>query len=91
MPHATCIHPLGGRGHRLGRALKCLTKVRFGFLAHDFDELVAEADITDSCMFYKNLAVYKGFGGIVLAEEEGERLADALGEDCLNLILQNHG
>ncbi|EXJ84039.1 L-fuculose-phosphate aldolase [Capronia epimyces CBS 606.96] len=45
----------------------------------------------DSCMFYKNLAVYEGFGGIVLAEEEGVRLAEALGKNCLNLILQNHG
>lgn len=42
-------------------------------------------------MFYKNLAVYEGFGGIVLAEDEGVRIADALGQDCLNLILQNHG
>lgn len=45
----------------------------------------------DSCMFYKNLTVYRGFGGIVLAEEEGIRLAEALGEDYLNIILQNHG
>ncbi|KIV91686.1 hypothetical protein PV10_06200 [Exophiala mesophila] len=45
----------------------------------------------DNCMFYKNLEVYKGFGGIVLAEEEGKRLASALGKDSLNLILQNHG
>ncbi|KAL2205993.1 class 2 aldolase adducin domain-containing protein [Sarocladium strictum] len=45
----------------------------------------------DNCMFYKNLAVYEGFGGIVLAEDEGIRLANALGEDKLNLILQNHG
>ncbi|EXJ82087.1 L-fuculose-phosphate aldolase [Capronia coronata CBS 617.96] len=45
----------------------------------------------DTCMFYKNLAVYEGFGGIVLAEEEGLRLAGALGKDCWNLILQNHG
>ncbi|KAK3633142.1 hypothetical protein LTR56_015918 [Elasticomyces elasticus] len=38
-----------------------------------------------------NQAVYEGFGGIVLAEEEGVRLAEALGETSLNLILQNHG
>ncbi len=42
-------------------------------------------------MFYKNLTVYEGFGGIVLAEEEGARLAQALGKEYLNLILQNHG
>jgi hypothetical protein len=42
-------------------------------------------------MFYRNLAVYEGFGGVVLLEDEGERIADALGKDALNLILQNHG
>lgn len=42
-------------------------------------------------MFLENLAVYQGFGGIVLAEEEGVRLANTLGRNKLNLILQNHG
>jgi ribulose-5-phosphate 4-epimerase/fuculose-1-phosphate aldolase len=42
-------------------------------------------------MFYRNLAVYEGFGGVVLAAEEGKRLADALGSDKQHLILQNHG
>jgi hypothetical protein len=42
-------------------------------------------------MFYDNLAVYKGFGGVVLVEEEGLRIADALGPTNLNMILQNHG
>ncbi|CAH0046512.1 unnamed protein product [Clonostachys solani] len=45
----------------------------------------------DSCMFYDDLAVYEGFGGIVLAKEEGRRLADALGSRKKNAILQNHG
>lgn len=45
----------------------------------------------DSCMFYDDLAVYEGFGGIVLAKEEGERLAAALGPKHKNAILQNHG
>ncbi|KLJ09523.1 L-fuculose-phosphate aldolase [Blastomyces silverae] len=44
----------------------------------------------DSCMFYEDLAVYEGFGGIVLAKEEGENISRALGEKK-NLILQNHG
>ncbi|OJD17482.1 hypothetical protein ACJ73_08796 [Blastomyces percursus] len=44
----------------------------------------------DSCMFYQDLAVYEGFGGIVLAKEEGENISRALGEKK-NLILQNHG
>lgn len=42
-------------------------------------------------MFYKNLAVYEGFGGVVLLEDEGQRIADALGKNALHLILQNHG
>ncbi|ORY58045.1 class II aldolase/adducin N-terminal [Pseudomassariella vexata] len=45
----------------------------------------------DSCMFYEDLAVYANFGGVVLAREEGGRLADALGPRKKNLILQNHG
>ncbi|OAX81075.1 hypothetical protein ACJ72_04588 [Emergomyces africanus] len=43
----------------------------------------------DSCMFYDDLAVYEGFGGIVLAKEEGENISRALGNKN-NLILQNH-
>ncbi|OJJ50347.1 hypothetical protein ASPZODRAFT_58076 [Penicilliopsis zonata CBS 506.65] len=45
----------------------------------------------DSCMFYNDLAVYEGFGGIVLAKEEGQHIADALGPVKKNAILQNHG
>jgi ribulose-5-phosphate 4-epimerase/fuculose-1-phosphate aldolase len=44
----------------------------------------------DSCRFYKSHGVYKQFGGVVLASEEGERIADALG-DGKAAILQNHG
>ncbi|KXH31266.1 class II Aldolase and Adducin domain-containing protein [Colletotrichum salicis] len=45
----------------------------------------------DSCMFYNDLSVYEGFGGVVLAKEEGEHIADALGPTNKNIILQNHG
>ncbi|PAV19523.1 hypothetical protein PNOK_0445700 [Pyrrhoderma noxium] len=45
----------------------------------------------DSCLFYDNLAVYKSFGGIVLAPEEGKRIAEALGPKNKTCILQNHG
>lgn len=45
----------------------------------------------DSCMFYKDLSVYPSFGGIVLAKEEGQRIADNLGPTNKNIILQNHG
>lgn len=47
--------------------------------------------VPDSCMFYENLSVYEGFGGVVLAKEEGQRISNALGEIGMNLILQNHG
>jgi ribulose-5-phosphate 4-epimerase/fuculose-1-phosphate aldolase len=42
-------------------------------------------------MFYDDLSVYPNFGGVVLAREEGLRLADALGATNKNMILQNHG
>lgn len=43
------------------------------------------------CYFYDDLSVYKGFGGTVLAKEEGMNLAKALGPKNKNIILQNHG
>lgn len=45
----------------------------------------------DSCMFYENQAIYKSFGGVVLGEEEGARIAAALGPKNRCGILQNHG
>lgn len=42
-------------------------------------------------MFYNDLAVYAGFGGVVFAEEEGAHIAAALGPTKKNIILQNHG
>jgi len=45
----------------------------------------------DSLRFYKSHSVYKQFGGVVLAEEEGERIAEALGPSSKAVILQNHG
>ncbi|KAH8814710.1 arad-like aldolase/epimerase [Flagelloscypha sp. PMI_526] len=45
----------------------------------------------DSCLFYDNLGVYQNFGGIVLAQEEGENIATALGPKHKACILQNHG
>ncbi|RTE68842.1 hypothetical protein BHE90_016780 [Fusarium euwallaceae] len=35
--------------------------------------------------------VYQEFGGVVLTEEEGQKLADCLGENGKGLILLNHG
>jgi ribulose-5-phosphate 4-epimerase/fuculose-1-phosphate aldolase len=44
----------------------------------------------DSCAFHSDLAVYNSFKGVVLAKEEGENIARAIGNKkaCL---LQNHG
>lgn len=44
----------------------------------------------DSCVFYNDLAIYRQFGGIAFAKEEGDNIAKALGtkKACL---LQNHG
>ncbi|KZF19090.1 arad-like aldolase/epimerase [Xylona heveae TC161] len=46
----------------------------------------------DACMFYgETQAVYDQFGGIVFSDEEGERLATALGPKGKAMILRNHG
>ncbi|KAK0459010.1 arad-like aldolase/epimerase [Desarmillaria tabescens] len=45
----------------------------------------------DSCLFYDNHCVYENFGGVVLAQEEGENIAKALGPKFKTCILQNHG
>lgn len=45
----------------------------------------------DSCLFYDNLGVYKNFGGVVLAEQEGKNISEALGPKWKTCILQNHG
>ncbi|GMM38285.1 hypothetical protein DASC09_056240 [Saccharomycopsis crataegensis] len=45
----------------------------------------------DSCTFHGCQAVYTDFGGVVLESEEGEKIAEALGEQNKVVILQNHG
>ncbi len=46
----------------------------------------------DVTYFYGSAqAVYKEFGGVVFTEEEGERLAAALGTEGKGMILRNHG
>ncbi len=44
----------------------------------------------DSLRFYKSHAVYGHFGGVVVDEDEGNRIAGALGS-AKAVILQNHG
>lgn len=45
----------------------------------------------DVCKFYNKHSVYESYGGVVLAEEEGELIADALGPTNMGVILRNHG
>jgi ribulose-5-phosphate 4-epimerase/fuculose-1-phosphate aldolase len=45
----------------------------------------------DACLFYNNQAVYDDFGGVVLGEDEGQRLVEALGDTNRVIFLQNHG
>lgn len=46
-----------------------------------FSTLGRELDMLtqDACAFYKDHAVYRQFNGVVLAEEEGVHIAQALG------------
>lgn len=45
----------------------------------------------DACIFYKDISVYKNFGGVVFEQDEGARIAKALGPKNRSVILQNHG
>lgn len=45
----------------------------------------------DICTLHGAIAVYSAYGGIVFAEEEGKRIAAALGEKNKVAILLNHG
>ncbi|KAI1637499.1 arad-like aldolase/epimerase [Biscogniauxia mediterranea] len=45
----------------------------------------------DACNFHGAQAVYARYGGIVFGAEEGERIADALGDANKGVILMNHG
>ncbi|SOZ16193.1 putative L-fuculose-phosphate aldolase [Cupriavidus taiwanensis] len=44
----------------------------------------------DVCAFYNDHAVYDDFGGVVVELDEGQRIANALGQNKA-AILQNHG
>lgn len=44
----------------------------------------------DACLFYENHGVFDAFSGVVASEDEGDAIADALGETTA-AILVNHG
>lgn len=45
----------------------------------------------DSCILYGKHVVYDNYGGLVLGDEEGRRIAAALGDTAKAAILMNHG
>ncbi|KAL6251296.1 hypothetical protein RBB50_001504 [Rhinocladiella similis] len=45
----------------------------------------------DCCQFYQAHSVFPSFDGFVLADEEGKKIAEALGPTNKAVILQNHG
>ena len=53
-----------------------------------FSTLGKELDMItqDTCAFYKDHAVYRQFNGVVLAEEEGRRITEALGGKKVSLM-----
>eukprot|EP01097_Dermamoeba_algensis_P006658 TRINITY_DN4153_c0_g1_i1.p1 TRINITY_DN4153_c0_g1~~TRINITY_DN4153_c0_g1_i1.p1 ORF type:complete len:174 (-),score=25.86 TRINITY_DN4153_c0_g1_i1:81-602(-) len=57
----------------------------FAALGRELDMLTQ-----DSCAFFRSHSVYNNFGGVVLSEEEGRNIVNALGQNKA-LILQNHG
>ena len=58
-----------------------------------FSTLGRNIEITtqDSCAFLGQCELYENFGGVVLADEEGDNIARALGSKNKALIMQNHG
>lgn len=45
----------------------------------------------DTCNFWGTQVVYESFGGVVLEQDESEKIAQALGDKGRVAILQNHG
>jgi ribulose-5-phosphate 4-epimerase/fuculose-1-phosphate aldolase len=45
----------------------------------------------DSCLFYGSHSLYNDFNGIVVEDDEGKRVAAALGPENKLVILRNHG
>ena len=45
----------------------------------------------DACFFHDNLDVYNNFGGVVLAQEEGENIEQEIGPKRKTCIIQKHG
>lgn len=88
--HAAChVHSMYGKTwSAFGKPVEMLTQGKppgLFILRNGSDYQV------DACNFYGKQSVYEDHGGTVLAPEEGQNIARALGADNMVCILQNHG
>lgn len=90
-PINTAAWSIHGAIHRLRPDVKAAVHCH-SIAGKAWSTLGRPLDITtqDSTVFYNDHAVYKDFGGVAFGQEEGVRIAEALG-DKRALILQNHG
>jgi ribulose-5-phosphate 4-epimerase/fuculose-1-phosphate aldolase len=49
------------------------------------------ADVVDAASFGETVRLYNDFGGVVLDDQEGRNICEALGPNGKGIILQNHG
>jgi ribulose-5-phosphate 4-epimerase/fuculose-1-phosphate aldolase len=88
-PTAWCIH---GALHRLRPEIRCVLHTHMPYattLTSLEDSRVPPID-QNSARFYGRIAHDDGYGGFALSDDEGERMARALGDKPI-LFLKNHG
>jgi ribulose-5-phosphate 4-epimerase/fuculose-1-phosphate aldolase len=88
-PTAWCIH---GALHRLRPEIRCVLHTHMPYattLTGLEDSRVLPID-QNSARFYNRIAHDDGYGGFALSDDEGERMARALGDKPI-LFLKNHG
>jgi ribulose-5-phosphate 4-epimerase/fuculose-1-phosphate aldolase len=88
-PTAWCIH---GALHRLRPEIRCVLHTHMPYattLTSLEDSRVLPID-QNSARFYGRVAHDDGYGGFALSDDEGERMARALGDKPI-LFLKNHG
>ena len=59
-------------------------------LANKSESICLDPITQDSCAFYERQAIYDHFSGVVEETEEGDRIANSLGDKQV-IILKNHG
>ena len=88
-PTAWCIH---GTIHKLRPDIRCILHVHSPYataLVALEDSRILPID-QNTARFYRNVAYDDAYEGLALAEEEGRRLAEALGDKSV-LMMANHG